>query len=142
MTDQAMSPLRRRMIEDMTIRKFAPKTQHDYLRAFARIADLGSISGAARLLKMPKSSVSRSLIRLEEAVGVALVERSSRHNPPKATIGERSLRGQDQTHAPQQLVALVDHLLNAQLTIPPSFDWEGSSGRKHRTLQPRLAAAT
>src|SRR5256884_2741264 len=30
MTDEAMSPLRRRMIEDMTIRKFAPKTQHDY----------------------------------------------------------------------------------------------------------------
>ena len=28
MTDEAMSPLRRRMIEDMTIRKFAPKTQH------------------------------------------------------------------------------------------------------------------
>ena len=32
MTEQAMSPLRRRMIEDMTIRKFAPKTQHDYLQ--------------------------------------------------------------------------------------------------------------
>jgi integrase/recombinase XerD len=32
MTDQTMSPLRRRMIEDMTIRKFAPKTQHDYLQ--------------------------------------------------------------------------------------------------------------
>src|SRR4030081_3299399 len=32
MTDQAMSPLRRRMIEDMTIRKFAQKTQHDYLQ--------------------------------------------------------------------------------------------------------------
>ena len=32
MTDQAMSPLRRRMIEDMTIRKFAAKTQHDYLQ--------------------------------------------------------------------------------------------------------------
>jgi site-specific recombinase XerD len=32
MTDQAMSPLRRRMIEDMTMRKFAPKTQHDYLQ--------------------------------------------------------------------------------------------------------------
>ena len=27
MTDEAMSPLRRRMIEDMSIRKFAPKTQ-------------------------------------------------------------------------------------------------------------------
>jgi phosphate starvation-inducible protein PhoH len=32
MTDQAMSPLRRRMTEDMTIRKFAPKTQRDYLQ--------------------------------------------------------------------------------------------------------------
>jgi integrase/recombinase XerD len=33
MTDQALSPLRRRMIEDMTIRKFAPKTQSSYIRA-------------------------------------------------------------------------------------------------------------
>ena len=32
MTDEAMSPLRRRMIEDMTIRMFAPKTQHDYVQ--------------------------------------------------------------------------------------------------------------
>ena len=33
MTDQSISPLRRRMIEDMTIRKFAPKTQAAYIRA-------------------------------------------------------------------------------------------------------------
>ncbi len=33
MTDQSISPLRRRMIEDMTIRKFAPKTQASYIRA-------------------------------------------------------------------------------------------------------------
>jgi integrase/recombinase XerD len=33
MTDQAISPLRRRMIEDMTIRKLAPKTQQGYIRA-------------------------------------------------------------------------------------------------------------
>ena len=32
MTDEAMSPLRRRMIEDMTIRKLAPKTQHGYMQ--------------------------------------------------------------------------------------------------------------
>jgi integrase/recombinase XerD len=32
MTDEAMSPLRRRMIEDMTIRNFVPKTQHDYVQ--------------------------------------------------------------------------------------------------------------
>ncbi len=33
MTDKTISPLRRRMIEDMTIRKFAPKTQASYIRA-------------------------------------------------------------------------------------------------------------
>ena len=33
MTDQAISPLRRRMIEDMTIRKLAPQTQASYIRA-------------------------------------------------------------------------------------------------------------
>ena len=32
MTDDAMSPLQRRMIEDMTIRKLAPKTQQGYIR--------------------------------------------------------------------------------------------------------------
>ncbi len=31
--DRAISPLRRRMIEDMTIRGFAPKTQSGYIRA-------------------------------------------------------------------------------------------------------------
>jgi integrase/recombinase XerD len=38
MTDQATSPLRRRMIEDMTIRKLAPKTQHDYLQKVKNFA--------------------------------------------------------------------------------------------------------
>jgi DNA-binding transcriptional LysR family regulator len=49
------------------------------LTAFAYIAELGSISGAARSLKMPKSSVSRSLARLEGSVGAVLIERSTRH---------------------------------------------------------------
>src|SRR5665647_1910546 len=33
MTNETMSPLRRRMIEDMTIRNFGPKTHHDYIRS-------------------------------------------------------------------------------------------------------------
>jgi integrase/recombinase XerD len=33
MTNAPVSPLRRRMIEDMTIRKFAPRTQEGYIRA-------------------------------------------------------------------------------------------------------------
>jgi integrase/recombinase XerD len=38
MTDQAMSPLRQRMIEDMTIRKLAPKTQQGYIRTIKDFA--------------------------------------------------------------------------------------------------------
>jgi integrase/recombinase XerD len=37
-----MSPLRRRMIEDMTIRKLAPKTQQGYIRT---IKDFASFLG-------------------------------------------------------------------------------------------------
>jgi DNA-binding transcriptional LysR family regulator len=48
------------------------------LRAFARVADLGSVSGAARALGSPKSTVSRSLGRLETQLGTVLLERSSR----------------------------------------------------------------
>jgi len=38
MTDEAMSPLRRRMIEDMTVRNFAADTQRNYLRAVKNLA--------------------------------------------------------------------------------------------------------
>lgn len=49
------------------------------LRAFARIADLMSVSAAARALGLPKSGVSRALARLERDVGTLLVDRSTRH---------------------------------------------------------------
>jgi Phage integrase, N-terminal SAM-like domain len=38
MTDKAISPLRQRMIKDMTIRKLAPKTQHDYVQRVKHFA--------------------------------------------------------------------------------------------------------
>jgi integrase/recombinase XerD len=48
MTDDAMSPLRRRMIEDMTIRRLGAKTQHDYVqRVKAFAAFLGRSPGTA-----------------------------------------------------------------------------------------------
>lgn len=50
----------------------------DDVRAFARIAELLSISGAARALGAPKSSVSRSLGRLEADLGAILLERGTR----------------------------------------------------------------
>ncbi|WP_175949063.1 LysR family transcriptional regulator [Burkholderia vietnamiensis] len=46
---------------------------------FLRLADSGSLSGTARTLKSPKSSVSRALVRLETEIGSALFDRSTRH---------------------------------------------------------------
>jgi integrase/recombinase XerD len=39
MTDKAISPLRRRLIEDMAIRRLSPKTQLHYIRHVKRFAD-------------------------------------------------------------------------------------------------------
>ena len=39
MTDKAISPLRRRLIEDMTIRRLSPGTQHQYIRHVKSFAD-------------------------------------------------------------------------------------------------------
>jgi integrase/recombinase XerD len=37
MTQEAVSPLRRRMIEDMTVRNLVEKTQHDYIRSIKNL---------------------------------------------------------------------------------------------------------
>ena len=36
---QSISPLRQRMIEDMNLRKLAPKTQDAYIRAVKKLGD-------------------------------------------------------------------------------------------------------
>src|SRR6478609_11020994 len=54
MTEQTISPLRRRMIEDMTIRKLASKTQHDYVQ---RVKDFAVFLG--RSPDTAKSGVER-----------------------------------------------------------------------------------
>lgn len=50
----------------------------DDVAAFLRIADLKSVSAAARALGAPKSSISRSLARLEQRAGAELIRRSTR----------------------------------------------------------------
>jgi integrase/recombinase XerD len=53
MTEQAISALRRRMIEDMAIRKLSPKTQHDYVQ---RVKDF-----AAFLRRSPDTARSEDV---------------------------------------------------------------------------------
>jgi LysR family transcriptional regulator, regulator for bpeEF and oprC len=48
------------------------------LRVFERVAALRSFSAASRALEQPKSSVSRSVARLETVVGTRLLQRTTR----------------------------------------------------------------
>jgi DNA-binding transcriptional LysR family regulator len=48
------------------------------LRVFEKVASLRSFSAAARALELPKSSVSRSITRLETELGMRLLQRTTR----------------------------------------------------------------
>ncbi len=78
MTDQAISPLRRRMIEDMAIRKLAAKTQHDYLQ---RVKDFAAFLG-----RSPDTAKS------EEVRGFRLHLASSGAGTPKINATVSALR--------------------------------------------------
>jgi hypothetical protein len=74
MTDEAMSPLRRRMIEDMTIRKFAPKTQHDYVQRVKNFAAfLRRSPDTAGLAAGPVASVFSAWPRLRDEATFTLL---------------------------------------------------------------------
>ena len=83
MTDKAISPLRRRLIEDMTIRRLSPKTHYQYIRHVKKFADflgrsadkataedvhryqlwlvsIGTSVGTANVAPLPCGSSSRS----------------------------------------------------------------------------------
>lgn len=57
------------------MKNFASFTQ---ITVFVRIAELGSLSAAARELNLSPSAVSKSLAQLEERLGVLLVKRTTR----------------------------------------------------------------
>ena len=61
MTEQATSQLRRRMIEDMTIRKFVAKTQHDYVQ---RVKDFASLVTSENLCQRQEGVLAMWFCRL------------------------------------------------------------------------------
>jgi integrase/recombinase XerD len=63
-TDKAISPLRRRLIEDMTIRRLGPGTQHQYIRHVETFADfLGSSPDKAHPGGRPSLSAAAGVVR-------------------------------------------------------------------------------
>ncbi len=73
MTDEAMSPLRRRMIEDMTIRKFGQKTQHDYVRS---VKDFAKFLGRSPDTAKPEDVRSFQLHLTSSGAGVSKINQS------------------------------------------------------------------
>ena len=48
------------------------------MATFVRVADAGSFSGAARQIGVPTSTVSRAVARLEDSLGIVLLQRTTR----------------------------------------------------------------
>lgn len=68
----------------------------DDLDVFVRVVETESMSAAARLLGVPKSTVSRAVSRLEDAMRVRLLQRTSRSLSP--TDAGRALFAEAQPH--------------------------------------------
>jgi DNA-binding transcriptional LysR family regulator len=58
--------------------KVRPPEDLNDVVAFVRVVEAGSFTGAAAQLGLPKSAVSRRVARLEEALGVRLLQRTTR----------------------------------------------------------------
>ncbi|WP_394822829.1 LysR family transcriptional regulator [Pendulispora albinea] len=58
------------------MQQFTPQIEE--LEAFVRVAELGSLTAAAKRLRVPKSTLSRRLSRLEEGLGTQLLTRTTR----------------------------------------------------------------
>jgi hypothetical protein len=89
MTDECISPLRRRMIEDMTVRNFVVKTQTDYIRrvkSFAvflgRSPDTATRNGRFPMNKLlPSAALTLCLLASSTAFAAEKTVTRSRANP-------------------------------------------------------------
>ena len=98
------------------------------LQTFSLVAETGTISGAAQRLGVPKSTVSRRVRRLEDALGHELLRRS----PRAVTLTEHGrVLHQRSCASLKELDAAVDALMNAdteprgtlRVTTVPGFGY-------------------
>jgi len=101
-------------------------TDLNSLMIFAKVVEVKSFSEAARLLKMPTSTVSRRVADLEEELGVRLLERSTR-SLRLTDVGSEVLEHARHTVELNEAVDNIasNHLSNVsgelRLSAPPSI---------------------
>jgi DNA-binding transcriptional LysR family regulator len=96
------------------------------LVVFAKVVEAGSLSEAARRLRMPVSTVSRRIAELEDQLGVQLLERATRSlrlTEPGAEVLEHAVRSAELSEAVESIVSnrLSDASGTLRLSAPPSI---------------------
>ena len=96
------------------------------LAIFAKVAETGSFSEAARRLKIPISTVSRRVAELEDQLGVGLLERSTRNlrlTDVGAEVFEHAQRSAEINEAVGSIVSNQTSTVSGvlRLSAPPSI---------------------
>jgi DNA-binding transcriptional LysR family regulator len=96
------------------------------LAVFAKVAEAGSFSEAARRLKLPVSTVSRRIAELEDQLGVRLIERSTRSlrlTELGTELLEYAARSAELSEAVESVVSnRLSHVSGSlRLSAPPSI---------------------
>src|ERR1700759_4679095 len=101
-------------------------TDLNSLIVFAYVSDANSFSGAARILKMPTSTVSRRIAELEDQLGVRLLDRSTRRlrlTDGGSEVLEHAQRGAQLNEAVASIAS--NHLATVagtlKISAPPSI---------------------
>ncbi|MCB9671415.1 MAG: LysR family transcriptional regulator [Alphaproteobacteria bacterium] len=96
----------------------------DGMEAFVAVCESGSVSGGARVLGVPRTTVSRRLAELEEELGVRLLHRSTRRLVRTGAGDElfgRARRIVDDAESARRAVAAMDGVPRGLLrvSVPP-----------------------
>lgn len=119
---------------------------------FVAVCDAGSIAGAARVLGMPRATLSRQLARLEEELGVRLLHRSTRRLVRTAAGEELYPRARRVVEAAQAARDAVRSLGQAprgrlRISVPPDLgapvtDFLFGFARRYPLVQLEVHAAS
>ncbi|MGX4639992.1 LysR substrate-binding domain-containing protein [Massilia sp. SYSU DXS3249] len=109
----------------------------DAIHVFVKVVDSGSFSAAARLMKMPKTTVSAKVAGLEKRLGVSLLHRTTR----KLNMTEAGQRYYEHCAKAVQEIELGEAALSSARDRPSGLLRVSVAVDVGHTLLPRIARA-